>query len=165
MSTRALIGTEHPSGRYLARRIHHDGYPRAVVPSLTAIVHHVHGGDLTAAVAALTATHWSGLRHPAALTGPGNAIGTPSEFPDPPLAGCLADEHRGDQEWAYLISGHRIHGYLLVPRPRYRLAFVAIHCWHVHELPAITDAELAAVQRAGYARRRTERNTITGERR
>ncbi|MEV4705491.1 hypothetical protein [Actinoplanes sp. NPDC049316] len=164
MTTRALIGTEAPGGRYLARRVHADGYPQAILPVLCAVVHQVHGGDLTAAVNALTATHWSSLRHPAALTGPGVAIGTPSDINGVAHAGRLDEAYAGDQEWAYLFAGHRIHGYVLVHRPGYRLAYVALHCWYVHDLPTVSDAELRAVQQSGYLRRRTETYSTRGQR-
>jgi hypothetical protein len=68
----------------------------------------------------------------------------------------------GDQEWAYLFSGHRIHGYVLVHRPRYRLGFRPIACWHIHDPPNLVHAELAAIQRAGQPLRRHARFDTTG---
>jgi hypothetical protein len=160
MSTRALIGTETTGGRYLVRAVHHDGYPAAVIPKLTAIVHGLHHGDLAAALATLMAAHWS------ALWLPGEdgvrAAGKPSANHDGPYAGTVTAETGGDQEWAYLFAGRRIHGYAIVHRPRYRSEFRALACWYVHDLPNITHAELAAVGRAGLELRRMSAFHTTG---
>lgn len=154
VSTRALVGVEHTDGTLLARHVHLDGYPTAMVPVLAAVVHGVYGGDQSAAVAALTATHWSSLHHPDALAVPQAGLGEPSGNRGEPHRVPLGRPFAGDHEWAYLFFGDRLRVYLLVHRPRHRLAFVGWASWTVAALPHIAEQDLWRIQNNGYHARR-----------
>lgn len=149
VSTRALVGVEALAGSWLARAVHLDGYPTAMVPCLATVVHTVYGGDQAAAVTAVTATHWSSLHHPEVMATPQAGLGELSPNTAAAFGGRLDKPFAGDQEWAYLFFGDRLRVYLLVTRPRYRRAFVPWASWAVAALPHIGEQDLKRIQAQG----------------